>query len=35
MGAPSDYGVVLERQDNTKEGVTAGTTDHGTNFVFV
>ena len=24
------FGVVLERQDNTKEGVTAGTTDHGT-----
>ena len=30
MGAPSDYGVVLQRQDNTKEGVTTGTTDHGT-----
>ena len=29
MGAPA-YGVILERQDNTKEGVTAGATDHGT-----
>ena len=27
---PSHFGVVLERRDNTKEGVTAGTTDHGT-----
>ena len=28
---PNDtYGVVLERQDNTKEGVTTGTADHGT-----
>ena len=24
------FGVVLQTQDNTKEGVTAGTTDHGT-----
>jgi len=29
MGAPG-YGVVLERQDNTKQGVTTGTADHGT-----
>ena len=27
---PSHFGVVLQTQDNTKEGVTAGTTDHGT-----
>ena len=27
---PIHFGVVLERRDNTKEGVTAGTTDHGT-----
>ena len=27
---PGHYGVILERQDNTKEGVTAGATDHGT-----
>ena len=27
---PSHYGVVLERQDNTKQGVTTGTSDHGT-----
>ena len=30
MGAPSDFGVVLERQDNTKQAVKVGTTDHGT-----
>jgi len=30
MPSQDHYGVVLERQDNTKEGVTAGTTDHGT-----
>jgi len=29
-GAPSAFGVVLQTQDNTKKGVTAGTTDHGT-----
>ena len=32
-GAPSalnKFGVVLPTQDNTKEGVTAGTADHGT-----
>ena len=29
-GASKDYGVVLERQDNTKQGVTAGASDHGT-----
>ena len=30
MGAPADFGVILERQDNTKQAVKVGTTDHGT-----